>query len=331
MRVLVTGSAGFIGSHLADALLKEGHEVFGMDNLSVGGLDNVSLPLKSKFWTIDLKDKVATDKLVHRVKPEVVYHCAAWAHEGLSQFSPRLITENNLNIFLNTLVSSLNAGCKRHIVFSSIAAYGNQEPPFKESIPLKPVDIYGLNKATIEETVKILSKVHDFQYVTVRPHNVYGPRQSLKDPYRNVLGIWMNRLLQDQGYYIYGDGEQTRGFSYIDDIIPPLVKLAAMDNSGDVFNIGADKEYSLNELSKTLLKVTGKDVEIIYLADRPAEVKHAYCDHHMAKTYLGFEDTTSLEDGIGRMWGWAQQVGDQKPVYLDEVELTNEKLPKNWK
>lgn len=335
MRILVTGSAGFIGSHLVDGLLKWGHTVFGVDNLSVGSMDNVSDEARPNFRRIDLRNREATALWVWQAKPQVVFHCAAWAHEGLSQFSPRLITQNNLDIYLNVLVPAIKAGMRKIVLFSSIAAYGNQKAPFNENMDLRPADIYGVNKSAMEDMTKILSKVHDFEYSIVRPHNVYGPRQSLSDPYRNVVGIWMNRLLKDKTYYIYGDGEQTRAFSYIEDLIPPLTKLVKEEYHGEVFNIGADKEYSLNQLSDVLRKVAGKtDLKWVpsYLEDRPEEVKHVYCDHTRAKKFLGYEDKTSLKEGVEKMWAWAKEQGPQE---LDDwsgaVELVNDKLPENWK
>lgn len=328
-RILVTGCAGFIGSHLADALDKQGHEVYGIDNLSVGHRSNLK-DSTFPWFTTDLRDKEKTASLIKQIQPEVVYHCAAWAHEGLSQFMPILITENNLNIYLNTLIPAISNGMKKMVVFSSMAAYGHQEPPFTEDMETRPVDIYGINKASMEKMTDVLSDVFGFEYTVIRPHNVYGERQSLADPYRNVIGIWMNKLLNNEGFYIYGDGEQSRAFSYVGDMIPALVSLTHKTTHKEIYNIGADKNYTLNELANMLLKVSGKSVEVKHLLDRPQEVKHAYTSNEKAKEELGFEDKTSLEEGLKKMWAWAETMGHQTPQYLTEFELKNEKKPKNW-
>jgi len=334
MKMLVTGAAGFIGSHLVKELLEEGHDVYGVDNLS-GGLDsmqNVDERIIDTFSVVDLRDPKLAEEAIAKIQPEVVYHAAAWAHEGLSQFSPRLITENNTNIFLNTLIPAVKNGMKKFVFFSSMAAYGDQAPPFVETMELKPVDIYGINKAACEGMLKVLSGVHGFDYTVIRPHNVYGEFQSLSDPYRNVIGIWMNRLLDDKGYYIYGDGQSKRAFSYVGDMVPAMVKIATdPKTNGEAYNLGADKEYSLNELSDALLEVTGMEVEIEHLPDRPAEVKEAYSSHDKAKKDLGFEDKTPLKVGLEKMWDWAQTIGHKEPRRLSSVELYHQSLPPNWK
>src|SRR5258708_20846657 len=214
-KIMVKGSGGIIGSYLVDYLIKQGHTVYGVDNLSVGTKDNVSQDALPNFWHCDLRQKKNIEFLLRIVKPEIVFHCAAWAHEGLAQFAPNLITENNLNIYLNTLIPAVRMGVKRFVVFSSVAVYGDQTPPFIEETPKKPVDIYGLNKSFIEDSIKVLSTVHDFEYSIIRAYNVFGERQMMTDPYRGVAAIFMNKILHNEPFYIYGDGEQQRGFSYV--------------------------------------------------------------------------------------------------------------------
>lgn len=328
IRVLVTGGAGFIGSHLVDRLTNEGHKVSVIDDLSGGKRNNVNP--KSDLYKADLRDEKLADKIIKQMKPEIVYHLAANAAENKAQFSPIDITTRNWNAFINTLVSALRYGMKRIVFTSSIAVYGAQQTPFKEADKPEPEDLYGISKFAIEQALKVLSKVHKFEYVITRPHNVYGPRQNMSDPYRNVVTIFMNALLKRQPYYIYGDGKQRRCFSYIDDVVDAIFKCGFGDFHGMTFNIGADKDYSINELSKIVQEVTGINVSPIYLSERPQEIKIAISDHTLAKKYLGYKDKISLYDGVRATWQYAKKLGYQKPKF-DTVELDTPLLPKNWR
>lgn len=331
MKILVTGSAGLLGSHLVDYLHNTMElNVIGVDNLSTGSEDNINPSVP--FYRIDLTNRDAVDLLFQAEKPDIVFHLAAWAHEGLSQFCPNLITDNNYVASLNVLTSAIKHRVTRFVFTSSMSVYGDQTPPFDEDMPTKPVDVYAISKAAFENALQIMSKVYGYEWCIVRPHNVIGERQALHDPYRNVVGIFMNRLLQDKHFYIYGDGEQKRAFSFVNDFIPCLAK-CGWDRaaSGQIFNIGADKEYSINELSDMLLTITGKShLKPEYTEDRPQEVDHAWCNNDKAKKILGFEDKTSLHDGLIRMWNWAKVKGPQAPRYLNKLELVNDKTPKTW-
>lgn len=331
MRILVTGVAGFLGSHLAEHLKNEGHEVFGLDNLSIGDIGNV--PKGIRFAKMDMKDAQDMQEIVYESKPEVIFHLAAWAHEGLSQFAPRLITENNYNAFLNMIVPAIRVGTRRVVVFSSMSVYGDQTPPFNEEMKRKPVDIYAVAKTAMEEAIEILADVHDFEYTIVRPHNVYGPKQSLRDPYRNVVGIFCNRILKDQAPIIYGDGEQTRSFTYIDDVTPYVAKLATLpDAKNAIFNIGPTEEYSINTLAKTVLAAFGRtDLAPIHVEDRPREVKEAFCTNDKAEKVLGYKTSVTLEEGIAKTVEWAKQQGGKEFEYLNTLELGGDKLPSTWK
>lgn len=326
-RILVTGGAGFIGSHLADKLISAKHEVSIIDDLSGGFLKNVNP--KGKFYKVDLRNTNHTAKIIEEIKPEIVYHLAANASENKSHFSPIDITSRNWNTFINTLVPAVRTGMKRFIFTSSIAVYGSLQTPFKESDKPEPEDLYGISKLAIEQSLKVLSKVHNFEYVITRPHNVYGPRQNMSDPYRNVVTIFMNALLRRQPYCIYGDGKQRRCFSYIKDVVEALVKCGFGNFHGMVFNIGADKDYPLNELSDLIQKISGISVEPIYLKDRPGEVKIAISNHRQAKKYLGYKDSFSLYQGLQETWKYAKNLGYQKAA-LTQVELDSPLLPKNW-
>lgn len=334
-RILVTGGAGFIGSHLIDKVIENGHKVCIVDDLSGGFKRNINP--KAKFYKYDLRGRNSGDEkdifeICEEFRPEIIFHLAADAAENLAQFSPVDITSRNYDAFIRTLAAAIKVkkkGFKRFVFTSSIAVYGALQTPFKETNKPEPEDLYGISKLAAEESLKVMSKVHDFEYVIARPHNVYGPRQNMADPYRNVVSIFMNDLLKGKPYYIYGDGKQRRCFSYIDDVIDALYSCAFYDVNAMVFNLGADHDYTLNELSNTIQKVAGIRIKPIYLPDRPQEVKVAISDHTLSKKYLKYKDKTSLIKGLKKTWEYAKSLGPQKPIF-DEVELPNKKLPKNW-
>lgn len=328
--VLVTGAAGLLGSWLAGYLAAEGNNVYGIDNESVGFRENV--PDNIKYAKIDMRWQGAMQSLIEEVKPSHIFHLASLAHEGLSQFSPRLVTENNYNIFLNLIIPTINNGLERFLFTSSTAIYGAQRPPFDEKLPLQPVDVYGVSKAATESTLAILADVHGFDYTIVRPHNIIGPRQNMSDPYRNVAAIMMNRVLQGKEPIIYGDGNQTRAFSYVDDVTPYLAKAGFLEETkGEIINIGPLEEFTINHLAETILKVAERtDLVPIHVADRPKEVKHAYCTNNKAIKLLGYKTSTKFEDGIRKMWEWAKKRGPQEFKYLDELELKGKNLPSTW-
>jgi UDP-glucose 4-epimerase len=329
-RILVTGAAGFMGSHLSEYLAKEGHEVYGIDNLSLGLFDNV--PKTIKFAQMDMRNPEDMDSLIAECKPEIVYHLAAWAHEGLSQFMPRLITENNYNTFLNLLVPAINNGLKRIVVFSSMSVYGSQKPPFNEEMPTAPDDVYAVAKAAMEKTTEVLADVHGFEYTIIRPHNVYGPRQALHDPYRNVVGIFMNRIMKNLPPIVYGDGEQKRAFTYIDDVTPYVAKAGFLsDTNKQIINVGPTEEYTINQLASIVLKSFNSPLIPIHVEDRPREVKEAFTTNQRAKDLLGYTTSVTIEEGINKMTEWAKEQGPTIFKYLDELELQGDKVPVTWK
>lgn len=330
-RILVTGAAGFIGSHLVDYLLAQGHEIWSVDDLSGGYTENVHQ--NSHFVKLDLRQRSKTEKLIRLVKPEIVFHLAADATEGRSQFTPIECTGRNYMAYLNVLVPAIKKGMDKMVVFSSMSVYGAQKPPFHEGMEPVPEDVYAISKAAMEQSTKILSKVHGFKYTILRPHNVYGPRQNMADPYRNVIAIFMNCLLRNKPFYIYGDGEQTRSFSYIDDQIPPIAKTGFDEKTdGETINVGPVKEHTVNELARVLLnEVTEMDhLKPIFLPSRPMEVKHAFCTNEKAVRLLGYEDRVELKEGMRRMWEWAKAKGPQEPKYMDKLELQTKHTPETW-
>lgn len=338
MKVLVTGGAGFIGSYVVDLLVSDGHEVYSVDDMSGGFWRNINPDCK--FEQLNLVDKEKTFEFISRIQPQIIYHLAADATEGRSQFTPINCTERNYLAFLYTIVPAIRTKkLKRFVAVSSMSVYGAQKPPFSESMRPYPEDIYGISKAAMEEALKILAEVHEFEYCIMRPHNVYGVRQNIADPYRNVLGIFINQLLSGKKYFIYGDGEQKRAFSHIDDVAPYIVKAGFLDNcKNEIFNVGPSEEYSINHLSKLILKNFFGSLDKVpehqkpeYLPDRPKEVKNAYCTNNKITKIMGYETSINLEDGIKKMLEWAKKLGSQKPRYLNELEIVNESTPKTWK
>lgn len=335
-RVLVTGAAGFMGSHLVDGLIEQGYtDVYGVDDLSGGYKENVNP--KSQFTQLDLRDKQKTQEYVGKIRPQIIFHLAADATEGRSQFTPISCTERNYLAYLYLLVPAIKSGLEKMIVTSSMSVYGSQIPPFDETMATSPDDIYGVSKVSMEKATKILSEVHKFSYVIIRPHNVYGPGQNLADPYRNVIGIFINCILNNKNFYVYGDGNQKRAFSYIDDFTPYIIKAAVLPQAeGEIFNIGPTKEYTINELAGVVLNEFFPDGNVPenlkpqYLPMRPLEVVNAWCTVDKAKEILGFKTTVDLGEGVKKMVTWARKLGPQKFRYLDNLEVVTDKTPSTW-
>ncbi len=323
MKVLVTGQSGLLGSHLVDILLAQGHEVYGISRT------NRNENPKCKNYCMDLKNTAKAKKIIEDIAPEVVFALAANAAEGKSFFSPIDITTNNIDVFFNTLVPSIKAGkLKRFIFTSSVAAYGAIKVPFKESDMPVPQDIYGVSKLTNENCLKIMSKVHGFEFVIIRPHNVFGPRQNMNDPYRNVVTLFMNHILRNEPYSIYGDGEMRRCFSYVKDVVDIICQCGFKDVAGMTFNVGSDLDWSINQLSEKIQKISGHSISPIYLSDRVQEVHTAICDHTLIKKYFNYKDT-SLDKALKETWEWVKEQGPQEYIYT-ELELPGDLVPKNW-
>lgn len=337
LKILVTGSAGFMGSHLYDRLFSAGYDVYGIDDLSGGFMRNVSRP--EFFNQLDLRDRGATEEYIKRLKPSIIFHLAADATEGRSQFTPFSAIDRNMVAYTNLIVPAIKNGLKKMILTSSMSVYGKQQAPFNENMVPRPEDIYGISKAAMETMTEVMAKVYGFKYVVIRPHNVYGPRQNLSDPYRNVVAIFINCLLHGKNFYIYGDGRQKRAFSHVDDVIPAMIKAAfSKEAQNQIINIGSDEVVQLRDLAKTVLgeffgnKKIPAEFLPKHMPDRPQEVKYAYCIHTRARNLLGFKPKKTLGVGIGEMISWARGLGKQPFVYLASFDLEHSKhTPETWK
>lgn len=326
----ITGVAGFLGSHLAEHLLKEGHRVIGNDNLVGGYLDNV--PAGVELHTVDCNDFQGMKNIMKGV--DVVYHTAAYAYEGLSVFSPHLVTENVYGSTVSVVTAAIANKVKRFIHCSSMARYGTQPViPFTEDMHCLPQDPYGIAKYAAELTVENLCTVHGMDYVIAIPHNIIGPRQKYDDPYRNVASIMINLMLQGRQPIIYGDGEQMRCFSFIDDVVDPLKKMATEDAVvGHRINIGPDDEFiTINELAKVIADLLDFPLAPIYMPGRPQEVKHATCSANKAREYLGYEPKVALKEGLKSMIEYIKDRGVKPFHYHLELEIVSDMTPRTWK
>jgi UDP-glucose 4-epimerase len=329
VRILVTGAAGFIGGHITEGLSADGHEVIGVDDLSGGVRENVAPP--AEFIELDLRDAGRTEQTVLANPPDVLCHLAANAREGASQFQPRDVCGRNLLAYANVLVPCIQAGVKKVVLYSSMAVYGDQPPPFDETMPRMPVDVYGVNKTAMEEMTEILAEVHGFRYTIVRPHNVFGERQTLSDPFRNVVAIFMNRIMRGEPIYIYGDGQQKRAFSYIYDSLPAFLRATELrpELDREIINVGGKRPVTVSRLFELVRSAFDANPEVIYLPDRPREVKNAYCTWEKSEKLLGYEERYTLEEAIRRMAAWAKSAGPQ-PWREEQLELPSQKAPSIW-
>ena len=344
MRVMVTGAAGFIGKHICDKLLQLHHHIIAVDDLS-GGDQNLLWMIQNKcnnrleFHELDLVNYKRTEELILEKEPEVVFHCAATAREGASHFDPVNMVNRNIVTYANVIENCIKASSlKRFVLFSSMSVYGDQKSPFSEDMPKKPVDVYAQCKAFMEDSIADLSEAHDFEYVIVRPHNVYGEGQSMSDRYRNVVMIWINSLLRGEKINIYGDGSHKRAYSYIGDSIEAYIKCGFQFGlHGEIINIGSSKEYTLNELCDCILQEYFPtshlneihDDYVVYLPDRFKEVDGAWCSTEKSEKLLGFKDKVSLKEGIKHSIAWARQEGYQEWTEY-RLPLLNSKCPSNW-
>lgn len=326
---LVTGGAGFVGSHVADHLLKLGHEVIVLDDLSGGFESNVNrdcIFVKGSVCDVELLDEIFTK---HHIN--YIYHLAAYAAEGLSHFIRKFNYENNLIGSINLINRAVNNNIEHFVFTSSIATYGTNRTPMVETLTPMPEDPYGIAKYAIEMDLKAAHEMFGLNYTIFRPHNIYGERQNHGDPYRNVLGIFINNVMKGKPMTIFGDGNQTRAFTYIDDVAPYIaesVNVAGAKN--EIFNIGADKPYTVLELAKTLAEVMGVDEKNMEFLPARNEVVHAHASHEKLRKVFNIKETVELKEGLRRMVDWSKAKGPMEPTKFGNIEI-DKNMPPSWK
>lgn len=330
MKIFITGIAGFLGSNLGIRLANNGHEIYGNDNL-IGGYDD-NIDKRFKFYNADccnleIMNKIIPDDI------DVLYHCAATAYEGLSVFSPHFVTKNIFEASVTTVTASIKKRVKKFIFCSSMARYGNQKSPFNENMQTKPDDPYGIAKAASEDVIKNLCETHNVDWTILVPHNIVGPRQKYDDPFRNVMSIFLNKMLMNEQVYIYGDGLQKRCFSYVDDCIDCMEKcLESNISSKEIINIGPDEEtITIKELAELCANEIGHNKDPIFVPDRPKEVKFATCSSNKARKLLGYETKIGLKESIKNTAEFIKRKGPKKFDYHINLEINNELTPKTWK
>ena len=328
--VLITGVAGLIGSNMADYIAKHHKEygIIGIDNLFGGYIENVNrqtILYVRDLATDDIKDIFETYDI------EYVFHFACYAAEGLSPFMRMFNWKNNAVSTANIINCCVEFDVKRLVYTSSMSVYGHGSGNgrFDEKDTPCPVDPYGISKYACEMDINVAGEQHGLDWCIIRPHNVYGKKQNIWDKYRNVLGIWMYQMLHNEPMLIYGDGEQTRAFTYIDDILEPLWNAAVKkEASKEIFNLGNSKEYSLNEAAELLCEMTSYNK--VEHKEARFEVKNAVPTFEKSVRILGFKDKTKLEDGLKDMWEWAKNQQDRPQQKWDKYEI-NKGLYSYWK
>ena len=330
MHIFITGVAGFLGANLAEFYIKKGIKVSGCDNLVGGDLNN--MPPEVNFYhgdceNLDFMTNATKDKV------NVICHAAAYAHEGLSSVSPTLICNNNVTGSTSVFTAAIKNKVKRIVFCSSMARYGDIQTPFNEDDILNPVDPYGVSKVAAENILKILCKTHNVEYNIAVPHNIIGPKQKYDDPYRNVVSIMINLILQNRSPIIYGDGSQKRCFSDIDDCIYCLDKLITDSKVvSQTVNIGPDEEYiSINELFQKISNKLKFNKSAQYFPQRPNEVAEATCSSEKARKILDYKTTVPLDQSIDKVIDFIKKRGPKDFNYNYKLEIDNEITPVTWK
>jgi UDP-glucose 4-epimerase len=325
--VLVTGVAGFIGSHVAEHCLSLGMSVVGLDDLSGGFLENV--PPRVTFVRGSITDEPLVAGLFARHKFAYVYHLAAYAAEGLSHFIRRFNYETNLVGTVTLVNEAVKHGTRCFVFTSSIAVYGAGQTPMLEDLTPEPEDPYGISKYAVELDLKAAQRLFGLPYIVFRPHNVYGERQNIADRYRNVIGIFMNQSMKGEPMTVFGDGLQTRAFSHVDDVAPVIAMSPRRASAyNQVFNVGADTPYTVLALADEIATALGVERNVVHLPARN-EVIHAFSNHDKVAAYFGTKAGVVLREGIGRMARWVRSRGPMTPVVFKNIEVRNA-LPPSW-
>ena len=337
--VVVTGAAGFLGCHIVKRLLSLGHHVIGIDDLTGGDLDlNVSPLLRTyqktySFWKLDASSN-RLDLFLEEFEVDAIFHAACYPHEGLSVSSPKLVAAYSVGLLsMNVLRFACKKRIRRLINFSSMARYGKQDKNlFTEDMRVNPVDPYGTFKYASELAMKQVCDVNGVEFVNLVPHNIYGPHQKYDDPFRNVAAIMCNRVLRGLQPIIYGDGTQKRCFSYVEDIIDPiLVSLYSNEVLGKTINIGPQEPFiEIKELARMICEIGGLKYNPIFVPSRPCEVKEANCSNKLSRQLLGASYTTPLESGLFQLYSWIRSNGHRDFKYHLDLEIINKNTPITW-
>jgi len=341
MKVFITGIDGFLGAKLHDYLVRKRHKVTGNDSLICNtGLTQLAT------WNVDCRDFEHMSNMFDLHETEVLVHCAATAHEGLSSFSPSFVTKNIFEASVATFSAAIAAGVKRIVFMSSMARYGRGQfgPPFSETMTPAPVDPYGIAKVAAEQVLRVLCETHGIKWCCLVPHNIIGPGQKYDDPYRNVVAIMINRVLQGLPIQIYGDGEQVRCFSPVTDILPCIEAAIEGNGDGEIINIGPDcGEISINllanfiwdesvEAGPTLVEnLPARPKTLIEnLPARPNEVRDAYCVADKSRRLLGYKPHTTFIECLSDMIDYILDHGVKPFQYFAPIEIERG-LPETWK
>ena len=320
MKVLITGVAGLLGSRLADWIIEKKPEVqvIGVDDLSGGYKENINP--KVDFWQMNLTEH-PIENIFESHKIDYVFHFAAYVAEGLSPFIRCYNYDNNLKATARIVNECIKHDVKRLVFTSTLAVYGHGNGGiFDETQQQSPIDPYGVAKYACEMDIQIAGEQHGLDWCIIRPHNVYGVKQNIWDKYRNVLGIWMYQHLNGEDMTIFGDGTQTRAFSFIDDTIEPFWNSAIRNEaSKEIINLGGTEEISIKDVSEIVREVIG-EAKIVYLEGRH-EVKHSIPTYEKSIDILGFENKTSMKEGLTEMWEWAKSQPKRDRFIWPEYEL----------
>ncbi len=334
MHVFITGIAGFMGSHLADYFLADGHQVSGNDHLRGG--ERAHVPAGSTFHEVDCCDLEAMKRCLRGV--DVVIHCASMAHEGFSVFGPVAVTRDNVMASVTVFTAAIDCGVRRIVYCSSMARYGegpSPAVPFTEGLPTAPVDPYGIAKVTCESMLRNLAETHGVEWSIVVPHNVFGPRQKYDDPYRNVVAIMANLMLQGRQPFIYGDGEQQRAFSPIGLVTESIARVALHEKAELLLNIGpSDSGLTINALAQKVAGAVGfAPLAPVYVGQRPLEVKRATCDCRKAAAVLDLQHRdpdTDFHHTLDALVAYIRTQGPKAFDYHATLEIDSGQTPATW-
>ena len=334
LTLVVTGAAGFIGSRFCEYMLsQEDVFIFAIDNLTGGSFENLPKSDKIRFINADLGntvDQAMVKQALSSYTIDYIYHYAATAWEGLSPFMRLTNYHNNLIATAFMINLGINHHVKRFVFTSSMAVYGSQNPPFDEDLRPAPIDPYGVAKYACEMDIQIAQEQHGMEFCIIRPHNVYGRNQNIFDPYRNVLGRWMYQAKAGQAFTIYGDGLQTRAFSFIDDCLPCLWRAATSPKAkNQIINLGGMKETALKDAADMLVRITETPLTPVHLEPRH-EAKHAWSTYQKSVDLLDYKETFSLEEGLKSMWDSVKDLPMKPLAFYQDYEV-EEGIYSYWK